>query len=269
MGRFHSAMACLIVLLGVAVAVAQDRTAASRSGTDQAATSATQEAMAQAAAAKKYVFLFFWKDQSAQLDKAWEALKPAIANMADRAVFISVRITNSAEKKIVDEYGVSGAPMPLVLAIAPSGAVTRAFTKTFNEKELLTAFVSPCMERSLKALQSRKLVFICVVDQADPQAKPALPKGVENFKADAKYGAATEVVVVNVRDEKEVGFLKELEVGKQSAPLTIFLAPPGAMIGRFGSEASKDTLVAKLVAAQSNPCAGGRCGPGGCGPKKK
>jgi hypothetical protein len=26
--------------------------------------------------------------------------------------------------------------------------------------------------------------------------------------------------------------------------------------------------VAALQTAQSNPCAGGKCGPGGCGPKK-
>ena len=50
--------------------------------------------------------------------------------------------------------------------------------------------------------------------------------------------------------------------------MTVFLAPPGAMIGKFGSEASKEVLMAKLAAAQSNPCGGGKCGPGGCGPKK-
>ena len=37
-----------------------------------------------------------------------------------------------------------------------------------------------------------------------------VPKGVEDFKADKKYGAATEIVMVNVRDAKEGTFLKEL-----------------------------------------------------------
>ena len=48
----------------------------------------------------------------------------------------------------------------------------------------------------------------------------------------------------------------------------MFLAPPGSMIGKFDGTATKQQLVAKLVSAQSNPCAGGKCGPGGCGPKK-
>jgi hypothetical protein len=270
MRQFHFIIAILICLLSVAVATAQDRAAVTSSGTDQsvANVSQTQDAIDQAAKANKYVFIFFWKDQSPQLDKAWGELKPAVAKMADVAVFVSIRVTNPAEKKIVDKYGASRAPMPVVLAIAPSGVVTKAFTKTFDEKELRTAFVSPCTERCLKALQSRKLVFVCIVDQANPQDKVAIPKGVEDFKADKKYGAATEVVLVNVRDANEATFLKELEVSTRSAPLTIFLAPPGAMIGKFGSEASKEVLVAKLVAAQSSCCPGGKCGSGGCGPKK-
>jgi hypothetical protein len=271
MRLFHSTIAILICLLSVAVATAQDRAAPLPSGTDQSAVnvSQTQDTIDRAAAANRYVFLFFWKDKSPQLDKAWGSFEPAVAKMADAADFISIRITNPAEKKIVDKYGVSRAPMPIVLAIAPSGAVTKAFTKTFDEKELRTAFVSPCTERCLKALQSRKLVFVCVVDEeANPRDRVTVPKGVEDFKADKKYGAATEVVLVNARDAKEATFLKELEVSSKSVPITVFLAPPGAMIGKFGSETSKEVLVAKLVAAQSNPCAGGKCGSGGCGPKK-
>jgi hypothetical protein len=262
-------LAIAAAMLASPVCVSAQDSQATRQGQAAASVSQTQGAIDQAAAANKYAFIFFWKEDGSQTGRAWAALKPAAAKMADVAVFVSIRITNPTEKAIVDRYDVSRAPMPLVLAIAPSGAITKAFTKKFDEQELRTAFVSPCMERSLKALQSRKLVFVCVVDQADPQAKVAIPKGVEGFKTDKKYGAATEVVVVNARDDKEAGFLRELDVGGQSLPLTVFLAPPGAIIGKFGGETSKETFVAKLVAAQSNPCAGGKCGPGGCGPKKK
>ena len=157
--------------------------------------------------------------------------------------------------------------MPLVLAIAPCGAVTKGFTKTFDEKQLRTAFVSPCTQRCLKALQSRKLVFVCVVEKTDPKAPLTVPKGVEDFKADKKFGPATEIVLVDAQDENEATFLKELEIGKQaSKPMTAFLAPPGALIGTFG-DVSKDVFVAKLAAAMSNPCGGGKCGPGGCPPR--
>ena len=253
--------------VGTAQELAANASAASAQGQVVAKPSPCQAIIDQAAAANKYVFVVFWKDQSPQLDKAWAALKPAVASMADKAVFVSIQITNPVEKKIVDKYGVSRAPMPLVLAIASSGAVTKGFTKTFNEKELRTAFVSPCKEQCLKALQGRKLVLVCFTERADPKAPLTVPEGVKDFKADKRFGPATEVVLVDAQDENEATFLKELEIGKQaSKPMTAFLAPPGALIGTFG-DVSKDVFVAKLAAAMSNSCGGGKCGPGGCPPK--
>ena len=225
--------------------------------------------MDRAAAAQKYNFLFFWKEKNSQTDTSWNILQSAVANMADSAEVASIQITDPTEKKIVDKYGVTRAPMPLVLAVAPCGAITKAFPKPFVESQLRTAFVSTCTQQCLKALQDRKLVLACVVDQANPQDPVTIPKGVEDFRADAKYGPATEIILVNARDQGEATFLKDFQVDPQSQkPVVVFLAPPGAMIGKFDGTATKQQLVAKLVSAQSNPCAGGKCGPGGCGPKK-
>lgn len=268
MRLFHSPLAILVCLLSVAVATAQDRAGTPPSQQPAAEVSRAQAEIDRAAKANKYVFLFFWKEKGSQTDKAWAVLEPAMAKMADAAAVVSIQVTNPAEKKLVDKYGLNRAPTPLVLAIAPCGAITKAFTKTFTDKELRTAFVSPCTQQCLKALQSRKLVFVCLVNQASAQDKMPVPKGVEDFKTDKKYGEATEIVMVNVRDKKEATFLKELGVGPEYAPMTVFLAPPGALIGTFSNSTTKETLTAKLVAAQSNPCGSGGCGAGGCGPKK-
>ena len=96
-----------------------------------------------------------------------------------------------------------------------------------------------------------------------------MPTGAQEFKADERFGPASEIVLVSANDEGEAGFLKELKVDTRAPkPFTVLLAPPGSVIGQFDGRASKDQLLAKLAAAQSNPCAGGKCGPGGCGPKK-
>lgn len=55
---------------------------------------------------------------------------------------------------------------------------------------------------------------------------------------------------------------------RTSTSVTVLLAPPGSVVGKFDGAATKEQLVAKLQAAQSDPCAGGKCGPGGCGPKR-
>ena len=262
MRMLHLAITVAILAVSAIVATAQDQAAAVNVSQGQAA-------IDRAAAAQKYVFLFFWRDKTPQTDKAWSVLQPAVANMADSAEVVSIQITDPAEKQVVDKYGVTRAPMPLVLAVAPCGAITKAFTKTFDGNQLRAAFVSPCMQRCLKALQSRKLVLACVVDQANPQDPVTIPKGVEDFRADAKFGSATEIVLVNARDQGEAALLRDFQVDPRAQkPVIVFLAPPGSVIGKFDGTTTKQQLLAKLASAQSNPCAGGKCGPGGCGPKK-
>jgi len=257
----HLAITAGVLAAGATAITAQDRAAAK--------VSPGQAAIDRAAAANKYVFIFFWKEKNSQTDKAWSVLQPAAAKLADSADVVSIRITDPAEKQVVDKYGVTRAPMPLVLAVAPCGAITKAFTTAFDENQLRTAFVSPCTQLCLKALQSRKLVFVCVVEKTDPQNPPPIPQGVQDFKADKKYASCTEVILLDAGDAAEAALLKDFEVGPNATkPLTIFLAPPGTLIGRFGGEASKEALAAKLAAAQSGCCPGGKCGPGGCGPKK-
>jgi len=231
--------------------------------------SPAQAAIDRAAAANKYVFLFCWKEKDQATEKAWGVFQPAAAKLADSVDVVSIRIADAAEKNIVEKYGLARAPMPLVLSLAPCGAVTKGFSKTFDEKELRTAFVSPGTQLCLKALQRRKLLLVCVVDPANPQDPVKTPKCAADFKADAKYGPATEVVFINAKDQAEASLLRDFKVDRSPVPAVVFLAPPGVLIGNFDPDAAtKEQLVAKLIAAQSNPCAGGKCGPGGCGPKK-
>lgn len=225
-------------------------------------------AIEQAAAAGKYLFVFFWKDQSPQTDAMWKALQSQSAALADKVAITSVLATDPAEKPLVDRYGVSRAPMPLILSLAPCGVVTKAFTLALNEDQLQAAFVTPCTERCMKALQERKLVLLCVQNGAVP-VNPDAMRGVREFKADPHYAPYTEIVHLDTGDAAEARFLQDLQVAPQSAdPVTVFLAPPGTMVGKFEGSVTKEELVAKLASAQSGCCPGGQCGPGGCGPKR-
>ncbi|MHB0956241.1 MAG: hypothetical protein ACYC0X_07670 [Pirellulaceae bacterium] len=226
-------------------------------------------AIEQAAAAQKYIFVLFWKEKNQQTDRTWSVLQPAAAKMANWAEITAVQVTDPAEQELVARYDLSRAPLPLVMAIAPCGAITKAFTGQLTEAQLETAYVSPCTQLCLKALQDKKLVLLCVTDQPGTNGATDVPQGARDFKADKQYGAATQIVLINANDEGETKFLQELQVNTtMPKPCTVLLAPPGTVIGQFDTHASKQHIVAKLVAAQNNPCAGGKCGPNGCGPQK-
>ena len=190
----------------------------------------------------------------------------AMRKVAGQAMSVAIDVTDPAEKGIVTKFGTGRAPMPLVLAIAPNGAVTGGFPVKFEEKQLLGAFASPGMQQCLKALQERKLVLLCV-QNAGTSSNSAAMRGVRDFKADARFGQATVVVTLDPNDAAEATFLKQLRIdAKSDEAITALLAPPGSVVAKVTGATEKDKLVAALTKAMAS-CGSG-CGPRGCPPKK-
>jgi hypothetical protein len=257
----------LAMLIGLLVgAASQAAGEAYPRATASTSTSRGLAAIDQAARADKYLFVFFWKANDDQARNMFKVFQTATGKMAEAADSVSVQITDPNEKPMVDKFGVSRAPMPLVLALAPNGAVTKGFPIRFTEQQLREGFVSPCTARCMKALQDRKLVLLCVQNERT-QFSQAAWQGVQGFKADPRFAQATEVVHLNPSDQQEAPFLQTLQVDPRTPQaVTVLLAPPGQPLARFAGAVTKDEIVAKVSAG---PCAGGQCGPGGCcGPKK-
>lgn len=223
-------------------------------------------ALERASAANKYLFLFFWRENDAHTASLWQVYRSAMARLADRSDSVAIRVDDAGERPIVDHFGAGRSPLPLVLAVAPNGAVTKGFAGTFDEGQLLAALVSPGTARCLKALQDRKLVVLCVQPPASGPA--AVPQGVVAFKDDPGYRQVTEIVAVNAADRGEASFLQGLGIDpRTAAPTTVLLVPPGTVAGKFEGAVTKEQLRAQLASASSGGCAGGRCGPNGCGPR--
>jgi hypothetical protein len=241
-----------------------------RSAASQGQTPAAGKGMAaiqQAADASRYLFVFFSKagdEQTLAMRKVFDA---AAQKVADRANGIAVDITDAAEKAIVDKFDLERAPMPLVLALAPNGAITGGFPSKFEEKQLLEAFVSPATEKCMKSLQDGKLVFLCI-QNAKTKSNDAAMKGVNDFKADERFGHATTVITLDPTDKKEAAFLADLQLAPEiTEATTVFLVPPGRPVAKYEGATDKQTLVDTLGKANTG-CGPGGCGPGGCGPKK-
>jgi hypothetical protein len=223
-------------------------------------TSPALEALTSARQGQKFLFILFWKEDSPATQAMKQTLDAALAGRSGQASSIAVNATDPAESAVVAHFGVSRSPMPLVVAVAPNGAITGGFPLKLTEQEANGAFVSPGTAACLKGTQSRKLVLLCV----QPAGVQELPAGVREFKADAQYGPATEVVAVRADDPAEAGFLQALKIRPASSTVTAFLAPPGSLLGTFDHTVTKQQFVEKLKSAQNSCCPGGKCGPGGC-----
>lgn len=215
-------------------------------------------ALAQAAQSGKYLFIFFSKTEDANTTAMRSVFDTAMGKARDRADSVAVALNDSTEKAVIAKYGVAAAPMPLVLVVAPNGALAGGFPNKFDEQMLFGAFASPGMERCLKALQERKLVLLCAQNSATA-ANEAATQGVQAFKADARYAQVTEIILIDPADGAESRLMAQLKIEPRTTDaITALLAPPGTLVGMFKGAVTKDALVSALTAPKPSSC----CPPG-------
>ena len=216
-------------------------------------------AMENAARANKYLFVFFYKGEDEPTLEMRKIFDTATRQIADRADAVAINTTDPAEKAIVDKFKAKWAPTPFVLAVAPNGAIIRSFRKNFNVVQLVNSFASPAMEQSLKALQDRKFVLLCV-QNASTKLNDEAMRGVRDLMADDQYTQSTEVVMVDPSKAEDESFLRRLRVDPNTPEaVTVFLAPPGTPLGTFTGATDKDTLMAATTPKSGCGCSGG-CG---------
>jgi hypothetical protein len=244
-----------------AAAAAEPKTNATATASPKSASPA-ERAIAQARAEKKYAFILFYRPGEQASETMRDTFRRAEAKLRSKAGFTLIDVSADTESRLIEQYGVRQAPLPLTLVTAPNGAVVNAFTKPVEEKALAGAFVSPRVAEVSKALQDRKLVALCL-QGAGTNHNEQSKQAVQEFVADTTLGGQAVLIIADPGAEK--GLLGRC--GMQAAPAestVVLLVPPGNMIASVAGATTKDILMAKLQAALAS-CGSG-CGPSGCGP---
>ena len=261
MKRLNLPVPCVAVLTLATICFAQTpRTYAQQlTPTPAVSASAGSAAMQKASQDGKYLFVYFWKQNDQQTQSMQGVFQDALGKMTNTADAISVQVTDPSNTEIVNKFGVSRAPMPLVLAIAPNGAITKGLPISFNEQQLQEAVVSVGTANCLKALQDQKLVLLCVKHEMDTNAF----QGTRALLKDARYSASSQMVTIDPADKSEQTFLQSLKVDPLASDgVTVVLTPPGQPVATFPESATRDQMVEKLTSLSSSCCPGGKCAPG-------
>jgi hypothetical protein len=260
----HKKMKTAAVISMIAVALGFSSVAA-ESAPSAGANGKVAAAMSEAAQANQYLFVFFYENDDDATKAARKTFDEAVKKITPAPQSVAVDRTAPAEQEIVAKYGVDRAPMPLVLAIAPVGAVTGGIKGAdLTEERLRDAVASEGLQKCLKALQDGRLVLVCL-QNGRTQANDAAMKGVNEFKADARFGGMTEIVKVDPSDAKETKLMAQLKADpKAKTAATALLAPPGVLVTKVDGATTKDGLMTSLQKAMSS------CAPGsGCCPAPK
>jgi len=233
----------------------------SRQATASRKPTAAERAIAQARVENKHAFILFYHPGEQASDTMRDTFKRAEAKLRSKAAFTLIDVSVDTESRLIEQYGVRQAPLPLTLVMAPNGAIVNAFTKPVEEKALAGAFVSPKVAEVSKALQDRKLVALCL-QGAGTKHNTESRQAAQQFVGDSRLGG--QAVLVTVDPSKESDLLKRCGIRSIPTESTIvMLLPPGQLVASVTGGTTKDALLAKLQAALAS-CGSG-CGPSGCG----
>lgn len=205
--------------------------------------SQAQLMLSTAATEQKYTFLVFYKDNDSATRAMAQVVKSGVESRGDRATWTYVNVANPVEKTLVDRFGVSRAPMPLTVAVAPNGAMTKLTPSAITDQQIEQSFVTPAMAHCMKSMQDGRLVLVCI--QSNPQ--PVIPPGVKDFANDPEFKNRIAVVPVHAGNPAEAELVRQLEADSVTkGATTVFLAPPGVLVGKFGPTVTKDQLAVAL-----------------------
>jgi hypothetical protein len=195
----------------------------------------------------KFTFMLFFKENDAATQSMAEGLKGALSTRMQRAEWTSVNVNDASQRAVVDRYHVDRAPMPMVLCVAPNGAVMGAIPRQISDQAVEHPMATPAMTEATKALQEKRFAVI----HLKPDPRLPLPAGAAALMADPMFRDRTTEVDLVVGDAEEARFLREMEIRPETVTdsMVVILAPPGVLVGKFPSTATEEQIAEAIHAA--------------------
>jgi hypothetical protein len=231
-------------------------------------TAGMQSDLDTAAKAGKVAFCLVYDQSALQIDQARQLIADAMTRVPG-AVKVEIDRGDPANAGFVSKYGLSSAPIPLILVASSTGTITGGVIAQQGTVDQLVKMVpSPKKAEIIKALSEGNAVFVTAYRKS--------MKSVETVNsacamACQQMAGKSVQVKVNMDDPAEVGFLTEMKVNVASTePVTLVANAQGQVAGMY----TGSMQVADLVTAATKKVGG--CCPStvtkpdaSCGPAKK
>ncbi len=162
---------------------------------------------------------------------------------------------------LVAKYRVASAPVPLVLVIAGNGLPVAGLTADkASAAALLAAIPSPKKLETLVALSDRRAVFVVVSGEKMAGRAVAAEQASAAMRAMEPTKTKARLVLVDVADPKEAGYVAELSLGKLEVPTVVVFNAAGKRITTLRAPWTAQALAEAAVKTGASCCEGGVCG---------
>jgi hypothetical protein len=223
-------------------------------------------AVQQAGSAGKYALLCLWRGDGEVAEvrdfRSRFATAAAASPASTKAVAVQARVDDPASAALVKRLGLERAPLPLILAVAPNGAVTRAYPQT-PEDNFAAAFVGPGFAGCIKAMQDGKLAVLRVGSEQAP-GMSEMRTAADTFAARPELSGQAAVIAIDPTSADEAGLLQALGIDASAGtPLVALVAPPGRLVTALPHPVTSAQLDDALASALAGGC-GPSCGTPNC-----
>ncbi len=220
-----------------------------------------------AAASGKTVFVLVTEPGAAGSEEARSLVGQVMAKVPSSQL-VEVNRADAANAAFIAQYRLLAAPVPLVIVIAPNGALGGGMPTAQATTELIAKLVpTPKKAEALKALQSGKAVFVTASRKG-----MAEEGGVMSACAAAcgQMAGKSAALQLDMDDPSEQVFMQELKLNPQATqPITVVINTQGQITGAFNGPVEVGSLVQAATKKAGGCCPGGATSSAGCGPTKK
>jgi hypothetical protein len=202
------------------------------------------------------VFVIVTEPGNPATPRAMEVARLAAVRTGGAAVVLLDR-TLAENRTLVDTYRVLGAPVPLILVVAPNGVVAGGALLRDATPEVLVGLVpTPRKAELLLHLSQRRPVFV-VVTHGEMANRGTVFEACTAAVRALEHKAAT--IVVDLRDRAEAAFVRELQVDpRETEPVTTVFNAQGQKTGKFRGLVTPAQLL-EAARKRAACCPGGDC----------
>jgi hypothetical protein len=211
----------------------------------------------------KAVFLVVTDPGVNETGQALEIARGA-QKLAPESTVMEMNRSDTANRQFVAQYGLSGAPVPLILLIASNGVVAGGMPAEQARPDMLVKMIpSPGKAEVVKALTGGKAVFV-IASRKSMGNRSMVLETCKNASKEMKDKAIS--VSIDMDDKNESSFLQQLRTDMSSTePATFVLNAQGQVTGNFSGPVEAAQLVQATTKKAGGCCPGGSnkgCGSG-------
>lgn len=159
-----------------------------------------QEALARAKQRNRYLFVLLFDERNAAYHKLRQQVRAAMEGMKKKGDFLELDAAAAEGNSLRKKHGLTQDPLPIVLAIAPSGIMTRAYEGVCSPYHLESAIVSPATAALTQALRQDAATILLFTNSSLPDRK-AVRGALIEFAA--SLDTTPEVIEIDPGDKEE------------------------------------------------------------------